>query len=162
MTSARIQPFCRKYKINIGCFDGTRINRRNITQRNTSLFIHNKHFCLIWKSNDIIFNQVIKEELKTNFEVDDIVISDKHVESFIKFEYKSKKVQSPLTNIVVYDLETFIKFRAVPICSCIHKLSKISIKYHRDISEQEYKQCPNDWVVFEGFDCINEMLDQVL
>ena len=25
MTSARIQPFCRKYNINIGCFDGTRI-----------------------------------------------------------------------------------------------------------------------------------------
>ena len=23
MTSARIQPFCRKYNINIGCFDGT-------------------------------------------------------------------------------------------------------------------------------------------
>ena len=35
MTSARIQAFCRKYNINIGCFDGTRINPRNLTQRNT-------------------------------------------------------------------------------------------------------------------------------
>ena len=34
MTSARNQPFCRKYNINIGCFDGTRINPRNNTQRN--------------------------------------------------------------------------------------------------------------------------------
>ena len=33
MTSARIQPFCRKFNINIICFDGTRINPRNITQR---------------------------------------------------------------------------------------------------------------------------------
>ena len=46
MTSARIQPFCKKYNINIGCFDGTRINPRNLTQRNTSFFIYNNHFCL--------------------------------------------------------------------------------------------------------------------
>ena len=51
MTSARVQPFCNKYNINIGCFDGTRINPRNLTQRDTSLFIYNIHFCLIWKSN---------------------------------------------------------------------------------------------------------------
>ena len=44
-----------------------------------------------------------------------------------------KKVKSPLTNIVVYDLETFNKIRAVPYCSCIYKLNKISGKYHRDI-----------------------------
>ena len=59
MTSARIQPFCGKYNIDIGCFDGTRINPRNLAQRNTSLFIYNNHFCLIWKSNGISFNQVI-------------------------------------------------------------------------------------------------------
>ena len=45
MTSARVGSFCRKYNINIGCFDGTRINPRNITQRNTALKIHNNHFC---------------------------------------------------------------------------------------------------------------------
>ena len=56
--SARIQPFCRKYDINIGCFDGTRINPRNTTQKNTALKIHNNHFCLLWKSNGINFIQV--------------------------------------------------------------------------------------------------------
>ena len=84
MTSARIQPFCEKYNINIGCFDGTRINPRNLTQRDTSLFIYNNHFCLLWKSNCISFNQVIENELKPNFKVVDNVISDKHVKSFIK------------------------------------------------------------------------------
>ena len=44
MTSARIQPFCKKYNVNIGCFDGTRINPRNLTQRNTTLFKYNNHF----------------------------------------------------------------------------------------------------------------------
>ena len=46
-TSARFQPFCRKCNINIGRFGGKRINPRNISQRITSLSIHNNHFCLI-------------------------------------------------------------------------------------------------------------------
>ena len=91
MTSARIQPFCRKYNINIGCFDGTRTNPRNIAQSDTGLKLHNNHFCLIWKSNDISLNQVIEDELMPNFKVVDNVISDKHVESFIKYDYKPKK-----------------------------------------------------------------------
>ena len=80
----------------------------------------------------------------------------------IKYEYNLKKVKSHLTNIVVYDLETFNKIRVVPYCSCIYKLSKISGKYHRDISEQEYQKCLNVCVVFKGTACINEILDHVL
>ena len=56
MTSARIQPVCRKYNINIGCFDGTRINPRNLTQRDTALKIHENVFCLNWKSNGVSFD----------------------------------------------------------------------------------------------------------
>ena len=73
--------------------------------------MHNIHFCLIWKSDNISFNQVIKDELKPIFKVVDNVISDKHVTSFIKYDSKSKKVQSPPTKIVIYDLETFNKTR---------------------------------------------------
>ena len=101
MTSARTRPFCRNYNINIGCFDGTRKNLRNLTQRNTSLFIHKNHFCLIWKSNGISYNLIKEYKLKPNFKVVDNVISDKHVKSFIINGYKPKKVQSPLTNKVV-------------------------------------------------------------
>ena len=161
MTSARIQPFCRNYDINNDCFDGTRINPRNLTQRDTSLFIYKNHFCLIWKSNGTSFFQVKENELKPNLKVVDNVISDKHVKSFIKYEYNPKKNKSPLTNIVTYDLETFNKIRAVPYCSCIYKLSKTSGKYHRDIPEQEYQNCLNDFVVLKGTDCINEMLDHI-
>ena len=162
MTSARVGSFYRKHNNNIGCFDGTRRNPRNTTQRITPLKIHINHFCLIWKSNGISFDQVIENELKPYFKVVDNAISDKHVKGFIKYEYNPKKVKSPLTNIVVYDLETFNKIRAVPYRSCIYKLSKLSGKYHRDISEQEYQKCLNDCVVFKGTDCVNEMLDHVL
>ena len=61
----------------------------------------------------------------------------------------------------MYDLETFKKIRAVPFCNSLYKLSKISGKYHRGISEKENQKCLIDCVVFKGIDCINEMLDHV-
>ena len=162
MTSARIQPFCRKYNINIGCFDGMRINPRKLTQRNISLFIYNDHFCSIRKSNGIGFNQGIEDESKPNFKVVDNVVSDKLIKNFLRYYYKPKKIQSPLTNIIAYDLETFNKIKAVPYCSCLYKLSKTSGEQHRNTIEQEYQKCPNDCVAFKGSDCNNDMLDLVL
>ena len=133
MTSARIQPICRKYNINIGYFNEKEIRAKTITQRDIALKLHNNHFCLLWKSNGVTFNQVIEDELKPNFKVIDNVISEKHVKRFSKCSFKHKKVQFPLTNIAVYDLEIFNKIRAVPYCSCIYKLSRISGKNHRGL-----------------------------
>ena len=161
MTSARVQPFYRKHNINIGFYDGFRVCPRNITQRNIALKKHNNHFCLIWKSYKVSFDREIKE-LKDNFKVVDNVISDKHVESYFKYEYKPKKVQSQLTNMIVYDIETFSTTKCVPYANCIYRLSKISGKYYRDISEKEYQKCLNDCIVFKGLDNINKMLDYVL
>ena len=161
MTAARIQPFCKKHNINIGCYDGFRVCPRNITQRNIALKIHNNHFCLIWKSYNVSFDRAIRE-LKDNFKVVDNVISDKHVKSYIKYEYKPKKVQSQLTNMIVYDIETFSTIKCVPYANCIYRISKISGKYYRDISEKEYQKCLNDCIVFKGLDNVNRMLDYVL
>ena len=61
MTSAKIQPLYKKYKINIACFDGTRTNPRNFSQRDTALKIHQNHFCLIWKSNGFSFDKAKKK-----------------------------------------------------------------------------------------------------
>ena len=161
MASARIQPFCKKYNINIGCFDGTRINPRTIRRGIIALKIQNKRSPLIWTTNDNSFNQALKE-LKLNFEVVDSVISDKHVIFLMKYEYEPKKVQSPSTNINVYDLETLNKTRAVPYANGIFKLSKISGKYNRDKSEKENQNCLIDCIVFKGTDFIKKMLDHNL
>ena len=107
------------------------------------------------------FDKAIKE-LKDNSKVVDNVISDKHVRSYIKYEYKPKKVQSQITNMIVYDIETFNTIKCVPYATCIYRLSKISGKYYRDISEKEYQKCLNDCIVFKGLDNINKMLDYVL
>ena len=161
MTAARIQPFCKKHNINIGCYDGYRVCPRNITQRNIALKIQNNHFCLIWKSYNVSFHRAIRE-LKDNFKVVDNVISDKHVKSYNKYEYKPKNVQSQITNMIVYDIETFSTIKCVPYANCIYRLSKISGKYYRDIPEKEYQKCLNDCIVFKGLDKINRMLDYVL
>ena len=44
----------------------------------------------------------------------------------------------------------------------MNKLSKISGKQHRDLSEKEYQKCLNDCVVFKGTDYIKKILDHVL
>ena len=104
-----------------------------------------------------------KKELKDNFKVIDNVISDKHVKVLLKMNTVLKKVKYQFNNIVLSDLEPFSKSRAVTYCCCIYKLSKISGKYHPDISEKEYQKCLNDCVVFcEGTDRINEVLDRVV
>ena len=42
------------------------------------------------------------EELKINFKLVDKSISDKHIKSFSKHEYKPTKIQSQITNMNVY------------------------------------------------------------
>ena len=135
MTSPRIQPFCRIYNINIGYYDGFRVCPRNVTQRDIALKIHNNHFCLIWKSQNISFNKAI-EEFKNNFKFVDSVISDKHVKRYIKYEYRLKKVQSHIINMIVYDLENFSTDKAVTYANCLYRISKISGKNNRDIRKQ--------------------------
>ena len=71
MTIAGDQPFCsfcRKHIVNIVCFNGKDITRRNITEGNIALFMYKKHFCLKWKSNGNFFKKVL-EELNIKFKV---------------------------------------------------------------------------------------------
>ena len=87
MPSARIQPFCKKYDVNIGCFDGTRKVFEKL-QKEINHCTYNILFCLTWKSNCNSFNRGI-EEIKLNTKVVDNVTSDKHVKSFVKYETDS-------------------------------------------------------------------------
>ena len=68
MNKATIQPFCRANNNISGYFDGTRFFPRSVSDRNNVLFLNNNHFCLIWKSGGVSFNQAIKE-LKDNFQI---------------------------------------------------------------------------------------------
>ena len=108
MTKARVQPFCKKYNINIGCYDNNsrKILPLSVTERNKALYLYNHHFCLIWKTQGVSFSKAI-EELKSKFKIVNNYISPNNVNSFIKYEYKPKKIESQLTNFLVYDIETY-------------------------------------------------------
>ena len=98
--------------------------------------MYNNHFCLIGKIQKISFNQA-KENLWLNFKVNDNVISDEHVKSFIKDENKPINVKCQLTNIVLYDIETFNTDKAISYANCIYGLSIISGNVIRDITDRE-------------------------
>ena len=78
MTAARIQPFCRANNINLGYYNNDRVFPRTVTNRDSALYLYNNHFCLIWKSEGVSFNQAI-QELKNNFKIVDNYINVENV-----------------------------------------------------------------------------------
>ena len=114
MTMARIQPFCRANNINLGYWDGRRVFPTSVTNRDSAFFLNINHFCLIWKSEGVSFDYVIKNELIDNFKRVNIFISEENVKSIFEYEYIPKKIKSHLTNFITYDLETHNTDRARP------------------------------------------------
>ena len=161
MTKARIQPFCRANKIILGYWDGERIFPRTVTNRDSALYLYNNHFCLIWKSQGVSFNQAI-QELKNNFKLVDNYITEENVNSHFKYEFIPKKIESHLTNFIVYDLETHNTNRARPHCISFYRLSKIAGRYERDPTSEELQKSIKDTIAFSGDDCINNAQDYLL
>ena len=87
MTKARNQPFCRSNNVNLGYWDGERVFPRSVTERNNALFFYNTHFCLIWKSEGVSFNQAV-EELKDKFKKVDKYITEENVTFHFEYKYK--------------------------------------------------------------------------
>ena len=158
MTKARIQPFCRADNINLGYFDGDGVYPRSVTNRNSALYLYNNHFCLIWKSQSVSFNQPIKE-LKDNFKMIDNYITEENVNSHFKYDFLPKKIESHLTNFIVYDLEAHNTDRARPYLFCFYRLSKLAGRYNRDLTLDELEKCRKDTIAFDGDNCVSKALD---
>ena len=161
MTKARIQPFCRANNINLGYWDGGRVFPRSVTNRDNALFLFNNHFCVIWKSENVSFKQAIRE-LEENFKIVDNFITEENVTSHFKYEFIPKKIESHLTNFIVYDLETHNTDRARPYNMTFYRLSKIAGRYQRDPTFEELQKSIKDTIAFSGDDCINNALDYLL
>ena len=59
-------------------------------------------------------------------------------------------------------MEAFNTDRVLPYAFGLYKLSKVSGKYYRDITQRELEKCRNDCIVFKGTDCNNNLLDHLL
>ena len=139
MTKARIQPFCRANNNNLGYYNDDRVFPRSVTNRDSALYLYNNHFCLIWKSEGVSFNQAV-QELKNNFKMIDNYITEGNVNSHFKYEFIPKKIESHLTNFIVYDLETHNTDRARPYNMTFYRLCKIAGRYERDPTQEEFKK----------------------
>ena len=124
MTMARIQSCLKRLGVNLSYYNGDRVFPRTVTNRDSALYFYNIHFCLIWKSEGINFNQAIKE-LEDNFKVVDNYKTKENVNSHLEHEFIPKKIESHLTNFIVYDLETHNTDRARPYVFCFHRLSNL-------------------------------------
>ena len=154
MTMARIQPCLRKLSIDLGYYNGDRVYPRTVTNWDNALYLFNNHFCLIWKSEGVCFKDAIKE-LKDNFRIVDNFITEENANCYFKYEFIPNKIESHLTNFIVYDLETHNTDRARPYCISFYRLSKISARYGRDQTQEEINKCKKDTIVFDGDNCIN-------
>ena len=158
MTMAKTQPCPRKLGIDLGYYNGHRVFLRTVTNRDSALYLYNIHFCLIWKSKGVSFNQAINE-LKNNFKVVDNYITEEIVTSHFKYEFIRKKIESHLTNFIVYDLETHNTDRARLYVFCFYRSSKLAGRYNRDLTPNELEKCRKDTIAFDGDKCVEKVLD---
>ena len=104
------------------------------------MFLHSKHFCLIWKWENVGFNQISKE-LKDHFKIVYIYITEENVYSQFKYKFLPKRIESLLTNFIVYDLETHNADRAGPYNMTFYRLSKLAGKHNRNSTPYEMEKC---------------------
>ena len=131
---------------------------RAVTNRDSALYLYKIHFCLIWKSQGVSFNQAITE-LKDNLKLVDNFITEENVNSHFNYEFIPKKIESHLTNFIVYDLETHNTDRARPYVFCFYRLSKLAVRYNRDLTLDEIDKCKKDTIAFVGDNCVEKALD---
>ena len=141
MTSARIQPFCTKYNINLGAYNinQPKILPRSVTERRICLFIHKNHFCVIWKTNKTTFTDAIKE-LEDNFEYEPNQISDNILKQVIEYKFPSSYEKDCLFGVFSFDLETvnvpYQEFCEAYAAGCYH-LDRLKECYNGDLGEKE-------------------------
>ena len=100
--------------------------------------------------------------MKDNFKIVDNFITEENVNSHFKYEVTPKKIESHLTNFIVYDLETHYTDRARPYNMTFYRLSKLAGRYERDPTKDELDKSIKDTISFAGDDCIEKFLDFLL
>ena len=158
---ARFQPCLKKLGIDFGYYNGEMVFPRTVMNRDSALCLYNNHFCLIWKTQGVSFNQAIRE-VEDNFKMVDNYITKENVELFFQYEFIPKKTESHLNNFIVYDLETYYTDKAKPYIMTFYRLSKEAGKYDRDTTTEELQKSIKDTISFAGEDCIKIALDYLL
>ena len=94
--------------------------------------------------------------MKSKFKQVGIYLTDENVRSAFKYEYKPKKVENQLTNIIVHDLKPYHKNRALTYCISLYRLSKLAGKYNGGLSFYKNEKCKKDTIVVDEVNCITK------
>ena len=132
-TKARIQPFRRANNINLGYYVVKEFFLDRLQKEIMLCFFFINHFCLIWKGEGVSFNHAFKE-LIDNFKIVNNYITEENIKCYFEEIYKPKKIDSHLTNFIVYVLETHNNDRTRPYEFCFYRLSKLAVRYNRDLT----------------------------
>ena len=141
MTSAKIQPFCKKHNINLGVYNPKQqeILPRSVTERKICLFIHENHFCVIWKTVKTNLTDAIKE-LKKNFEYQPNHIIDNILKQVVEYKFPISNEKDCLFAVFSFDLETvnvpYQEFCETYAAGCYH-LDRLKECYNGNLSKEE-------------------------
>ena len=67
-----------------------------------------------------------------------------------------------MTNLIVYDLQTYNKDRARHYSTSFYQLNRLAAKNNRDSNPEEVSRCKKDTLVFDGDICFGFALDNLL
>ena len=96
--------------------------------------------------------------MKDNFEIVDNYIKEQKVNAHFEYINKPIKIESHLTNFIIYDLETHNTDRARPYVFCFYRLSKLAGRYNRDFTHDERQKCKRDTIAFDGDNCVEKAI----
>ena len=141
MTSAKIQPFCKKHNFNLSIYNINQqeILPRSVTERKICLFIHENHFCVIWKTVNTTFTDAIKE-LKDNFKYEPNQISDNILKQVQEYKFPISNDKNCLFAVFSFDLETvnveYQEYCEAYAAGCYH-LDRLKECYNGDLFEDD-------------------------
>ena len=140
MLRSRIPIFCKRYNIAIGfwCKNKKRIMPQRCTERNKCLYLHNPHYCVIWKENENDSLSNAAKEVEDNFKYIKNKINNTSLKNVVKYKFPFKEKYNELDNVFIFDIETAnIDDKAVPYAIGLYDLSRLKYRYKKDLTINE-------------------------
>ena len=166
MARCRIPEFCKRYKIDIGIYDlnNGRILPRTVKQKNICVYIHENHYCVIWKKNrrDSLLNGV--QEIENNFKYIKNKINENNLKQRIRYRFPKYDPIDQLENVFVFDLETHNDQEfAEAYAAGLYDVNRLRDCWYRDLNSDELIIERKNVTVFDASNgnCIMNMLKYI-
>ena len=136
-----MQPFCKKHNINLGVYNPKQqeILPRSVTEQRICLFIHENHFCVVWKTEQATFTDAIKESEK-KFEYHSNHITDNILKQVVEYKFPISDAKDCLFAVFSFDLENvnvpYQEFCETYAAGGYH-LDRSKECYNGDLTEEE-------------------------